>query len=280
MTAPTAQQRVGCDIRSRTLYVASAREETGRLHIARLQQYERSQEPTADSEGTSRCFVLPDSDGIVKPIILPTDSRHDIADLARFELTQGMLDPEEQFHTDVYPTELAGRFLGALWRHERITQALGDIANGDLTQLRFFPRSVALARGYLKFCRPPEGNLHLLLDFSSDGATVCLLRRRQLLDTATLEAPATFADTQVVERFCADLKTLVGFRLSTLVKHESFSALSAIIVSGDRAPAPDCLQPQFAIPVSEPQIHQGYFEEELATESIAPWLAALGAIVN
>ena len=239
-------------------------------------------------EGGDVIFSIPDNEVIVKNLHLSQGDRWNFNLCARFELSQSLLDDENEFCFAALSTGHPNRCLGLAARRctlERLTAPLFSSLNAAALSPKYELRAVALGKGCLNFCHPEPGELICLADFSGDAASICFVLEGGIIGVAYLPTIRFDLDTEPgLEKMAVEFKTVINFRLPSLFEEGAVPPLSALIISGDGldSPVKPALEQRFRVAVSAPRIDRQLLEGEPAAmeEPLEDYLIAMGLTVN
>ncbi len=277
---------LGIDHHSSAFYNARVENDAGRPRVVRLW---KSATSTIDSSIDGRTVLaVPDRDVTVKPLYVPGSDEATVRARLSFELARSVLEDEEQFAFDYHPLAQPESYLGFVFRRERLAQlaeTCGLTSSEAVINGTFRARSMALGRGYLAFCEPPEGELICVAELIDRAVSICFIYQRRVVDLAFLSLDNTpLASPAGRERFAVDLKTIVNFRLAALHERRIGLPLAVLIVFGASVDEDlhRGMQRYFPIGVDSPRLREGFFGD-LSSEETGPferYLVALGLAVN
>lgn len=279
----------GVDRRDRGIFVATTEIDSGRVTITGLRSC-----PDPDSwrselpEGAVVRLAVPESQAIVKSIVIETGDETEWEDRVRFELTSTMLEDEQQFLTATQATGDDRRFIGMLLRRDKaaeVCRSLGCDFRAEQDRLSFHLRSIGLGRGYLTFCRKEEAELVCLVDMADTVASICLVHGNHIVDVASLSTNSfDMTEESGRDQFAVDLKTVINYRQVALTEAGISVPLSSLLLVGDQVDD-DCrqiVQTYFPVGVRTPELNDGFVTgiETSPTEATSHFLVALGLAVN
>jgi len=232
--------------------------------------------------------AVPDAELQIKRLHLTGPKNSGQRNRLLYELVQSVLEDEQLFVYDVHPAGQEGDWFGLIFRRhvlERLKLDCGLAGAKMAPPLVFLPRSMALGRAYLNFCRREEGDLICLVDLSNGAASICLVRGGNVIDLASLALAEGCLDSAVErEQLAVDLKTIISFRLSSLMDRGISTPLSNLVLSGLGADDDlrNVVQSYFPVGVKAPSINPGYLIDSVREAEPAPerFLVALGLTVN
>lgn len=232
-------------------------------------------------------LAVPGLLAVVKNITTPSASNGDSRDRALFELAQSLTGGEREYLLDVAPTGLDGLMLGMAVRRavlqREILQPMAELTSR--MPVRAMVRGMALAHGYLAYCRPSRGGLLVMVDQGDSFASVALIYRNRVVALAHL--PTEHFDLTMAsdrDRYAIELKTVVTFRLAALFDYGLTLPSSALVVSGEQVDEDlrGVLERYFAVPIDSPVVNAGFLGRAVREESAGMWkfLAAMGPAAN
>jgi hypothetical protein len=233
-------------------------------------------------------IAVPDAEVQVKRLSLAGTANSSQRNRLLYELVQSVLEDEQSFVYDVHSAGSEGNWFGLIFRRQALEKLRleSGLAGAEVEQPpEFLPRSMALGRAYLNFCRQEEGELVCLVDLSHGAASVCLVAGGEVIDLASLAVAEGSLDSPAErEQLAVDLKTIVSFRLSSLMDRGISTPLSNMVLSGRGADDDlrQVVQSYFPVGVKAPSINRGYLADSVreAEPSAERFLVALGLTVN
>lgn len=275
--------RVGIDPRGDWCYVARVVWGSGRPQVKALARFHSDQLPGHKIlTGAVAIWGVPDSKAQIKRMAITPSGDIDAHDLAAFELAQGLLDDPSEFCLSAVPLSLEGEYLGMSVRRTTLEDFGADFGDGDCG---WQVRSVALTHGWITFGREQEGELIALIDFTPESATISIMHRRRIAATAriaTSDVDLRAASGQ--RRLGAELRTVVDFRLDSLIEHGISVPLSGLLLCGaDMADGlTETIDGFFSVPIVTPSISPGFFPQsaDLSSVPLDRYLIALGLTVE
>jgi hypothetical protein len=232
-------------------------------------------------------FAVDERLAVVKKVRVRKTSLLETAELVRFELTQTLLDPPESFYFDSLPLdELEGyrRYLAIAYHRREIDACIDDYSHRLRKPSGFKLDSVALAAGYLTFCRVEPGDLQVLLDIGPENVAIALLHNGRLRSIGRLDAPfASGVTIPGANRLGAELKMKLGYLLAELFDEGITVPVARVIVSGPFAHdelLSTALAEQITAEIARPEFHKGYFPSETTGTRLEEFLIPLGLAVG
>jgi hypothetical protein len=280
---------MGIDYRSGRYYMARVRRDAPERKVTALVTATASELKEHQTlEGEDIIFSVPDDKVVVKNLHLSQAGKWDTDLLARFELSQSLLDDENEFCVATLSTGQPNRRLGLVTRRrnlEELTDSLFSTLNPAALSLKYEMRAVALAKGYLNFCHPEQGELVCLADFGDSVASICFVSGGNIIGLAHLPLSQFDLNSEPrLMKIAVEFKTVVNFRLPSLFKEGGTPPLSALIVSGHGSDSPvkSALEQHFQVEVTAPRIDKQFLgEDTVAVEDpLEDYLVAMGLTVN
>lgn len=291
------QTTMGIDYRSGRYYTARVRQDASERKVIALVTATESElkEPQV-LQNEDVIFSVPDNEIMVRNLHFSQADKWNTDLLARFELSQSLLDDEYEFCFATLSTGQPNRCLGFVTRRRNLEQLTGSLLsslNPAALSPKYEMRAVALAKGYLNFCHPEQGELVCLADFGDNVASICFMSGGNIIGLAhlpprqfDLSGPAlTGLNSEPgLKKMAVEFKTVVNFRLPSLFKEGVAPPLSALIVSGDGSDSPvkSALEQHFQVPVTAPRIDKRFLQKEPAVVegTLEDYLVAMGLTVN
>ena len=276
--------RIGVDCRDGVYYVARVEHRAERPLVTALH--------TCDSNSLAACEALhdgqvivaaPDDLVLVKAVRPDCAGRVDRRKQVFFELSQSLLDPVDDFLLDAFPTGLDGLMLGSAVRRSTLRTAVLDpfaAASGLTGESPCLLRAAALGRGFHRFAVREGGDFLVLLDFTRQLVSLCLVHAGQPVSFGHIAA-ARFdrADQHDCDRLAIELKTLVDFKLMSLFEYGLTLPLAGLVVAGTEEddPVMAALGKYFSVRVAPARFNAGFFSGPMDAD-VRPgdFLVALG----
>lgn len=280
--------RIGIDRENGHFLVARIDDSSGRIMVEQLTTMQNGGLPGNEIlSGGKLVSCVPDSDVIVRPVYLPNVSIADDDSPARFELAMSMLEPEDTFAFRIIPTGLDFRYLGLVFRRERLADLDNSIGVGHIDGYPsdgYQSRAVALGQGYLAFCRRHPGELLCIVDLDKAGTSICFIFREHVVSVGHLPAcDGDLSDDKSVRRLAVELKTVINFRLMSLASDGISVPMSVLILTGEDVDerVRKIFGELFPSGVVEPQINRSFLGENVTADIPAErYLVALGLVAN
>jgi hypothetical protein len=202
-------------------------------------------------------------------------------------MAQSLLEKDTDFIFRFHDTEVNGRTLGMAIRKELLNGLPGIFGSPGNLEIDYQLRSLALGKGYLAFCERVEGDLVCVADIARTAVSLCLVYRQNIVDLASLSH--TYDNLSVPdqqERLAIDLKTVVNYRLSSLLEAGLSQPISAMVLSGEGVSdaCRQTVQRYFPVGVRLPKVNPGFLSEPLSksadVQSADRYLVALGLAAN
>jgi hypothetical protein len=232
-----SELRTGFDIRNDGLCIAQVRYNDDGWQIEMTgQQSEIEDQQNLLGESDRCCLGVPDSCVIVKSLQFPTSTGASIEDIVRFELASSLLEDESHFRYESLPDEHGGRHIGLIYRDELLRELCERWLPREIEKDRisYCARALALGKGYLQFCERAEGDLVLLVDVSTDAASICFLYKDSITEMANVvTASLDLTSEDGRRKFAVDLKTIVNFKRAAMQDRGVISPLSSLVVFGE-----------------------------------------------
>ena len=273
---------LGIDLRGDSICTASVGETDGHAQILWLAQSpvsERMQFP----DNVALSVAVPDHLVMVKNYLMRNGGGADIDLRLQFEMEQSLLESPELFQFDNVRTGLTDRYLGMIYRKERLASLINELGIAQPEgSTRYLARAAALGRGYKSFCRLSGGELQGVIDLTSTEASLCLLYRGEVTMLGHLKLDSYDLSSEVsLKRLAMEIKTIVSFKLSSLAEMGLSLPLSNLAVAGEM---PDLFIEQmlryFPSGVSRVEINRAFLADPVdTTQRPELFLPALGLAV-
>ncbi len=284
-----SERCTGLDLRGEKLLAASTRLESGRLIVERLETSSAIESPHLSLVGGDRIrLAVSDHHTMVKTIRLSETGSTNLNDRLQFELIQSLLEPAEMFQFDQASSGIPERYLGFIWRKEylyELTTKLGLNEESTAEPVSYRARSIALGRGFLAVCDGRDDNLVVLVDLAGDGASLCYLYNRHVVDVAVMSLGGYDLNGDTGRRsFGVDLRTLMNYKLSTLLDSGISVPLAGLYLTGEQVDDAviAAVQESFPVAVSIPKPREGFFGafDDATHRALPLYLIAIGLTVN
>ena len=288
-----ADVMIGLDHHDGQCYMAHVERKTGRPEVKALVSVGPEELSEHELPGDA-CLVysVPDDLVTVKKITLGEVAPDLVDSAARFELTQSLLEDEDEFCFDIIPTAQENQFLGTIVRRERavqlITSALPDhLYTNTMEKEGPVPcrsRAIALGMGYLTFCHRDAGELICLADFTDRLVSVCFIHHDNIvgLDRLMVDRFDLTSDAGI-GKMAVEFKTMINFKLTSLFDNGVTVPLAALLINRDpESGISRALGEFFPDIVGVPRINTGFFSDSSGASSLSlpDYLVALGLTVK
>lgn len=280
--------KIGIDNSDGIFHVARIKYCSGRPEIKALFTFEKSFSGEQNLlEGGKIIFSVPDNEVIMKKIILD-NNENDCNLRARFEMEQSLLEDEKNFCFETITTGKKNNFLGLIVRKQLLEKTvlnLSDYKKESMTDIAYQMRAVALAKGYLNFCRLSGGELISLVDINKQIASIAFIYRNKIIDLTYMVMDKYDINTNDgKKKLSVDLRTVINFKLAGFLEQEISVPLSSLVVSGQSIDEETTalLKNCFPIDIETPKINPGFLSTEIDLSQIPleKYLLALGLTVN
>lgn len=280
--------RVGIDISGDNALVARVSNDLGRPVVDRLD--ELAVDEIAGKNWLNSChpvFGVNDSLVQVKSLNLKLTPEINFRVAGKFELTNSLLEPQENFIFSTYETGLKDNFVGTICRLEELTKLVDRVGLAPKDGFRsdnFVARSAALGSGYATFCQNEPGELIGLIDLGRHSAAISLTYKGRPISLAHMSlADQSIEDETGLKRIAVQAKTMINFQKSRLSGGGLNLPLATLILSGERAnrSACDIFSSQFPSGVKLPVINPAFLIDSLSDrEDVSRFLVAMGLAFN
>ncbi len=283
------RNNLGIDYRSGRYYTARVCESDAGHKVTALVTTAKSELNVRRTlENGDVIFSVPDNEIMVKRLNLTETNEWNSDILARFELSQSLLDDEGEFYFAALSTGQTNRCLGLVTRRRSVERLAGSLLSlPDLAgqSLRCEMRAVALGKGYLNFCHPEQGELICLADFGDNIVSICFVSGTNVIGLAHLPfSRFDLNSEQGIKRMAVEFKTVVNFELPSLFERGVTSPLSALIVTGHGGDGSvkSALEEHFRFPVTALRIDRRLLgvSPAVVEEPLEDYIVAMGLAAN
>jgi len=221
------------------------------------------------------CFSIPEEHAIIKRVRIPASQNMNADELARFEMAASLLDSPDRFHMESY---------GANGTHERLVVAYDrrgideklSLLEGYLSGSPCFRlRSLALAVGYMKYCRYSENGLICLADISANRLSYCFIREGHPVLAGGFKFGESTGEKVLSSASFFDLVAVLKYQMAMI--SVSSGRVSSLIISGESADADlaSHIEQHIQIKISLPELKKELFLDQPDTR-ISKYLVGLG----
>ncbi|NOY88515.1 MAG: hypothetical protein GXO93_03870 [FCB group bacterium] len=279
---------IGIDARGDFFYAARVSYKLGRPEIKALFRTEKT--PLNQHqllEGGNIIFALPDNKVAIKKIMIKPKT-DDFPQRVLFELEQSLLEDEKNYCFDILKNDKEKYVLGLITRRKEIedsqTKLLGKQSNFSLDFMCQL-RSIALAKGFLQFCRLNDNNLICLADFNQQLASIAFIYQNNIVDvTYMLLNKYELNNPDQIKQLAIELKTVINFKLASFYDQGITIPLSSLYITGDKSEIAmiNIFKRYFKVNIQVPAINSSFLSDTFHPEKIVweKYLIALGATVN
>jgi len=279
---------IGVDARGDFLYAARVSYKLGRPEIKALFRAEKT--PLNQHhllEGGNISFALPDNKVAVKKMMIKPKT-DDFQQQVFFELEHSLLEDEKNYCFDFLKNDTEEYVLGLITRRKEIEDSqtkLIDKQSNSSIDFMCQLRSIALAKGYLNFCRLSDNNLICLTDFNQQLASIAFIYQNNIIDvTYMLLNKYELNHPDKIKQLAIELKTVINFKLASFYDQGITIPLSSLYISGDKSEMTtiDTFKRYFKVNIQIPEINSSFSSDTFRPQKIAweKYLIALGATVN
>ena len=279
--------KIGLDKRDKMIYAARVKTDKTRLEVKALIRL-NSESPLKHNliEDGDLHFAIPDYQVMLKQITLSPESQYSIRERAKFEMTQSVLEDENNFYFESEETSQANNLIGSIFRKERADKLIisYNANNFDKNRIKKFKvRSLALGKGYLNFCHRETGELVCLADFCKEVVSICLIYQKKILSIASIELKKfDLSNENDIDKIAMEFKTVLNFKLSSIFDKGITVPLSALMIIGGNEQLESKFSNYFKLKPFLPKINHGFFSNPKKLEQIPlhNYLIALGLSVD
>ncbi len=240
------------------------------------------------SESGAILLAVPDESVILKNIPIPQNSTGNREELAKFELKQMLVDKSEEFCCDIIETDSSDRLLAIIARKaklEQIWKYVYTVEENGIHAEGFLVRSLALGRGFLKFCTNNTERLVCLADFARDRVSLCLVLGENIMEPASFDRSQYDPETESgLARIAAELKTIINFKLSEMADRGVNASVAKLIICGGKLTELKKLvvASRLMIPIEEPIFNRTLIDGSIIESNLllSDFLVSLGLTVE
>jgi len=283
------QTTIGIDCRSDLYYIAQVQHGQSECKITDLKTVTQSDlSDNVALEGANIIMAVPDNKVVIKNLHISGAARWDRDMLAQFELSQTLLDDENEFCFAALNTGNAKRYLGIMTRRrelEQIANSLFSSLGAFARSLKYEMRAVALGKGYINFCHSEQRELVCLTDFYNNAASIAFIFEQNIIGVAFLPTGRFDPETEEgLKKMAVELKTVISFKLASFFEEGIVPPLSTLLVSGNSSDNQiiNILKQHFQIAVTKPRTDNRFLAETLTVKDVVieDYLVAMGLTVD
>ncbi|MEE9441953.1 MAG: hypothetical protein V3V99_04730 [candidate division Zixibacteria bacterium] len=226
----------------------------------------------------------------IKKLKIKQSSLFNASAIAQFEMSQCLLEPENEFYFDNLPLESDNgfqQFLTIAYRRHVVDELIEECEKKIRRPSGFKLDAVALTAGYLTFCRIEPGDLQALINIESDIITVAYIYKRKLQAIDYLKAEIhDDMSVELARKLAGELRMALSYQQNELFNDGVTIPLSRLIVCGGCARDEiiiSAIDEQMAMELTLPKFHEGYFQSLPDNEKSFPlemYLIPLGLAVE
>lgn len=240
------------------------------------------------SETGAILLAVPDESVIFKNLSLPKNSTENREELAKFEIKQMLVDESEDFCCDIVEADSNGRLLAVIARKARLEQIWKSVYTAEENGIHaegFMARSLALGRGFLKFCTNNTERLVCLADFARDRVSLCFVLGETIMAPASFDRSQYDPETEPgLARIAAELKTIINFKLSELADRGVNVSVAKLIICGGKLTELNKLTValRLMIPIEDPIFNRTLIDGSIMESDLllSDFLVSLGLTVE
>jgi len=235
-------------------------------------------------------FNVAERVAVVKKIVIKKSTLIDATAQVYFEMSQALLEPSEKFYFDALPIEDVNgckRYLSIAYHRTPVDDQIAEYTNRLRKPSGFKLDAVALADGYLHFCRVEPGELQVIANVDVDDILLAVLYKRQLHAIGSMACvPGETLSDERAARLAGEMKMTLAFQMAELFNDGITVPISRLILSGQHAENDvlrKALSRQVSGEVDLPHFNTGYFsvpEDTLKICKPHEFLITLGLAVR
>lgn len=272
----------GLDLLPGSFRLATLAAEPGRMLIESLQELpERELCRDRFDAHAELYFAVPDAQAVVKLVKPPNDPTLNADKTALFELLTALPEEADHYFLETYALNGCPQRLAVAYHRKLVEEQIERLEKAVIRPSGFRLRSLALAEGYRKFCRPLGGDLVCLLHIDRHQTLLAFLNHGVTVATGFLECSFPDADdSAAMKSALIDIAALVRYRNSLLFKEGFTAPLSLVILCGERADTTiaEPLSQLLRVKIAFPEFRTELFADSAANPS-ALFLVGLGLTV-
>lgn len=277
-------RKYGVDISDGMMRIVGRSYSAGRVLIDRIVEIgiDRPEKEILGPE-SELYLAISERDSIIKMVTIPTDRSLDSDKVAQFELMAALLDGPEKYYLETYATNGAAERLAVAYNRGQVDRRLHFVEEKLIKPRGFKLRSLAMAAGYLNYCRPEGGKFLCLVDISGRSASYCFLRDNCAVDVGIVgnDSDITNGNGGDTKALVLDLLATIRFKLAGINRASQSLPLSRILITGASAGTDLAANIETALHVSTslPQPRKELFSPE-AILSAEKNLVGLGLTIS
>lgn len=225
----------GADFTAKMIRIAGCSPLSGQRMVRQLidVEPEQLQQSVLDGEG-DLYFSVFEKEAIIKRVKVPFDRTLDSEKLALFEFAATLLGKPEQYYLETYRLDGQLERLALAYHRELVDDRIAQLESRIARPVGFRLRSLALAAGYLNFCRPEGGGLICLIDITEECISYCFMNERHPVAVGFLCRESTFSGDSApdMKRLLVDLTATLQYQKAELFSSGYSVPLSLILLSG------------------------------------------------
>ncbi len=272
----------GLDFLPGRFRLATMTSEPGRALIESLQE-----SPDSDlcrdkfDSNAELYFAVPDNQAVIKLVKPPDEPTLSADKTALFELLTSLPEDAGRYYLETYAVNGGRERLVVAYQRKLVEEQIERLEEKIHRPSGFRLRSLALAEGYRKFCRPLGGDLVCLVNIDRHQTLLVFLNKG--VTVATGFVARSFPDendSAACKSALIDIAALVRYRQSLLFKDGFTAPLSLVILCGEKADTTlaEPLSQLLRVKIAFPEFRTELFADSAANPS-ALFLVGLGLTV-
>ena len=279
------KKRYGIDIDGERVRIAGRTLAAGREAVDTIIDVEvdRLDENIIDREA-ELYLAVSESDAIIKRVDVISDRSLDPDRLAQFELAASLLDDPGRYYLESCESDRTDGRIAIAYDRSLVDGEVALVQEKLIKPSGFKLRSMALALGYLHYCRQEGGALIALVDICPGRASFCLLRGHSPVDIGLVtddSAARDNADSTSCRALLTDLAATIRYRLGRSSGSRQDVPLSLVLLSGSMADDNLAAEAEAILRVKTklPTVKRELFADDTSVNA-EKYLACLGLTVD
>jgi len=182
-------------------------------------------------------FSIPEKEAIIKRVMIPDMPEIDPDKLAKFEMLASLIDDPEDFYLESFALNGPPYRLSVAYNRAAVDTRYAFVEKNLIRPAGYRLRSLALATGYMEFCRKESTDLVCLVDIGSEIVSYCFLDDNRIIWPGAMDRiePSGGISAAGIDSFALDLVAVLKYRLALLAPGDRSAHLSQVVLAGPAA---------------------------------------------
>ncbi|MFH2036880.1 MAG: hypothetical protein ABIJ45_10795 [Candidatus Zixiibacteriota bacterium] len=268
--------KYGVEIGSKKIKLIECRNLSGR------EKFEKIIDANIDSLNPDLCdhtadlyFSIPEPEAIIKQIHIGDNKLLDPGKRAQFEMETSLLDDNDNYYYESYPTESESERLAVAFNKKTVDDKVAWLNDHLKSPAGFKLRSLSMASAYQKYFFHETGHIICLADFNENIISYAIIK-----NDIPIILGAVHKNESDINDLLLDFMATIQYQLALQKNHGNSIPLSKILLSGENASTElvEKLGDRIKINTALPSPKKEFFSDETFELAVSA-MAGLGLTV-